>query len=206
MDVPRCSYVAGILFILVVANPTNGEPKTTVRYYDQGDQTIRETRNVTREPVREIHYRTEQQTTYRPKPGSVRNVTDTYYVSVTKYRWETRWHNKWNLLQQPHLAYHAVPYTAWEPRQVTRQVVEASAGMVPETKTVRVPVPTLRFVERQNVTRVAVGSSNTRLAAVPQYDTAETRQPIYGGIARLDGDPPRYGAARTADDGWRARR
>lgn len=179
-----------------------------VRYYDVDGQTYRETRQVVREPVREVHYQTRQQTFYRRRPESVRNITDTYYVPVTKYRWEVRWHNKQSLLQAPHLAYHAVPYTVWEIQQRTRQVIESAASWVPETRSVRVPVPKLRFVEKEEVSRVAVGPSDSRMATFTTTlrDFRPSRGlPVYGGIARLDGDPPRQGS-RLSSDGWRARR
>ena len=181
-----------------------------VRYYQQNGVTYRETRTVVKQPVNDVQYRDLQQTIYRNRyTTEMRNVVRNGYVPVTRYTWEPRWHGQWNIFQGPHLAYHLVPYTNWENRQQTIQVPTTRREVVPETRTVRVPQTNLRYEDRVQVTRVPVGPSAPHVSsAAAQHPTPIFRPPmqnvdqreVYGGIARLDGDPPRYGIATTSEN------
>jgi hypothetical protein len=70
---------------------------------------------------------------------------------------------------------------------------------VPETRTVKVPVRTLRFVEQEQVRVVAVGPA-PRQVVVPQQAAASPGLPL-GGVSRLESDPPRIPSGFPATGG-----
>ncbi len=213
------------------------------RYYEEGGVTYKEIRTKVQQPVRELEYKDEQQTFYRE-----RYVTDmqpsaqTIYQPAVQYSWEPRWHGWWNIIDGPHVAYHLVPRSTWQPQVVNYQVPITRREVMPETRTVRVAVPKLAMQEVESVTRVAVGPAANR-AVMAQAPTAPSLawnlpapSPVapvqvapvyippatayayapysyayaspYGGVARLQSDPPRYsnGLGGSASQGaWQAR-
>ena len=181
-----------------------------VRYYQQNGVTYRETRTVVKQPVNDVQYRDLQHTFYRDRyTTEMRDVVRNRYVPITRYVWQPRWHGQWNILQGPHLAYHLVPYTNWEIRQQTIRVPTTRHEIIPETHTVRVPQTNLRYEDRVQITRVPVGPSAPHFSsATAQHSTPLFRLPtqnagqreVYGGIARLDEDPPRYGIATKSEN------
>jgi hypothetical protein len=200
----------GNIALLVSYLAASAAADDDVRYYQQNGVTYRETRTVVKQPVNDVQYRDMQKTFYRDRyTTEMRDVVRNSYVPVMRHAWQPRWHGQWNILHGPHLAYHLVPYTSWEVRQQTIQVPTTRREVVPETRTVRVPQTNLRYEDRVQVTRVPVGPSAThgssRAAQPPAHVFRRPTQNVdqremYGGIARLDGDPPRYGIATKSEN------
>jgi hypothetical protein len=70
---------------------------------------------------------------------------------------------------------------------------------VPETRTVKVPVRTLRFVEQEQVRVVAVGPA-PREVVVAQPAPVAPGLPL-GGVSQLQSDPPRIPSGFPATGG-----
>ncbi|MCA9189759.1 MAG: hypothetical protein R3E01_07085 [Pirellulaceae bacterium] len=204
-----------VAVVVVVGAPTaQGQDAGQSRYYNQDGVTFRETTTTVKEPVSETKWQSQQQTTYRERYiTEMQPVQRQVYAPVTQYEWVPRWHGWWRVFQGPHLAYHLEPRTSWQAASMTYQLPVTKREVVPETRTVQVPVTTLRMVEREQVQRTAVAASpQTRVAYnAPMVDPYAT-VPAYGylsvgGIARYESDPPRYSTAALPDDsGWRPRR
>ena len=191
-----------ILILVGASAATLFGAESEVRFYQQDGVTYRETRAVVRRPVSQTRVEQREQTVYRPRYSTdMRHTTQSVYTPVTQFYWEARWHGWWNPFQEPYVAYHAVPYTSWQARQQSVRVPVTGRELVPEKQTVRVPVTTLRFVEKEEVSRVAIRPR----PASPPRTVRQTRDGPIGGIARLEGDPPRYGTAVGAGP-WRTRR
>ena len=218
-----------------LAAADSGAIGNQTRYYTENGVTYRETRRRVREPVSQTQYRDQTQTVYRSQyTTKMQDYEQAGYAPVTQYYWQPRWHGTWRIFQDPHLAWHLKPHTTWQRVTQRVQVPVTVSQVVPETRTVKIPETQLRFVEREQIERVAVAPQPT-LASVPALQFVSTPQvavappiydpyairlpstapiynvsPIYspytvvGGIARLDGDPPRYGIGYS--EGWRARR
>ena len=223
------------------------------RFYQQGGITFKETRTKVQQPVREIEYQDQQQTWYRERYiTDMQPVAQTVYQPTTQYVWEPRWHEWWRPFQGPHLAYHLVPRSAWQPQVLNQQIPVTRREVIPETRTVRVPTQKLSMKEVEQVTRVAVGpaASNAAVAQAPAasapglaWNLPTIPQPAavyvpptpnyaarnyaapnyayvapngaanyaypYGGVARMESDPPRFGSALAtlpSEGAWQARR
>lgn len=201
----RAITVSTILFTVGFSATIYGEAGD-VRFYEEDGVTYRETRVRVRRPVSETRYEERQETVYRPRyTTDIRDATQTYYAPVTRYQWEARWHGWWNPFQDPYVAYHLVPYTYWQTRQQTIQVPQTKSEWVPETRTVRKPITTLRFVEKEEVSRVAVNPQPRRSTASSAPAVAQGVQKPIGGVARLEGDPPRHGTGDVVGP-WQGRR
>ena len=196
----RCGNIA----LLVGCLAATSLAADNVRYYQQNGVTYRETRTVVKQPVNVVQYRDLQQTFHRDRyTTEMRDVVRNRYVPVTRYAWQPRWHGQWNILQGPQLAYHLVPYTNWELQQQTIRVPTTRRQVVPETRTVRVPQTNVRYEDRVQVTRVPVGPAAPHFSSTVRPPAHVFRLPaqnvdsgeVYGGVARLDDDPPRYGIA-----------
>ena len=120
---------------------------------------------------------TEQQTTYQ-----------TYQVPITEYRWEPYWANRWNPFSQPYLAYRYVPRTRWETRTSEIRTPVTKRELVPQTKTVQVPVTTMVPVPERITRREFVRFTTDGL----QGQTAVAkREPMAGsGTANLSNTSP----------------
>jgi hypothetical protein len=208
------SFVGTVCCLAVAFVATTGRGDD-VRFYEENGQTIKESRTLARVPVRDVRYEDRQQTVYRQQEtNGTQSVTQYYYYPVTQYRWEPRWHGWWRIFQGPHLAYHYVPTTQWQVGSHSVQLPGGQRQWVPETRTVKVAIPQLRFEEREQVTRTVVASDAAPAPAAngraPAYRPLATPPAVwspygmYGGTARLDGDPPRY--ATGTEGGWQARR
>jgi hypothetical protein len=196
-----------------------------VRYYDQDGVTYRETRRVVQRPVIETQTRESTQTVYRETyTTQMKESVQERWTPITEYRLETYWVGRWNPFVDPYLAQRYVPYTRWEKATETVKTPVTYRQLVPETRTVRVPVATQRLVEEEVVTRVAVAkrpssdlpwtlpnaasTSGTALASgtATSPRTAGRLVPVpespgpIGGMAQMESDPPRQGAATA----WRA--
>ena len=92
--------------------------ESNVRFYEQDGVTYRETRAVVWRPVSETRMEQRDETVYRQRYSTeTRPTTQPVHTPVTQFYWEARWHGWWNPFQEPYVAYHAVPYTAWRTRQ-----------------------------------------------------------------------------------------
>ena len=157
-----------------------------VRWVTKNGQTYREQVAVERVPTTVVRIEERQQTVFREEYSTeVRDSQRTVYVPVTEYVMQPRWHGLWNPFKAPHVAYHMVPQTRWEVRNETVKVPVTTRQLVPETRTVQVPVRELDFVEREYITRVPVSGSRPSLAAegIPAGGAV--------GVAKLENDPPK---------------
>ena len=89
---------------------------------------------------------TEQQTSFQ-----------TYQVPITEYYWEPYWANRWNPFSQPYLAYRYVPRTRYETRTAEIKMPVTQRKLVPQERTVQVPVTTMRTVTEQYTSKIALG-------------------------------------------------
>ncbi len=175
----------GVLIVWAVAG-LPGLGWASDRYFEKDGVTYRETRQVVQRPVTTTRYETRQTTVYRPQYRTeLRDTYRTYQVPVTEYQWTTRMRGRWNPFTRPYLSHELVPVTRWECRSEVNQVPVTAAEWVPETRTVQVPVTTQQIAQEEVIRRVVVNGQPSRGNAV-------------GGIAQLDGDPPRQST------GWRA--
>ena len=157
-----------------------------VRYFEKDGVTYRETRRVVRRPVVETRLESREQTVYREQLRTeVQETQRTYHTPVTEYQWATRMRGRWNPFIQPYYTQELVPTMRWEARQDVVRVPVSRRELVPEKRTVQVPVTTQRVAEEEVITRVAVSS---------------TPAGALGGVARLENDPPRHGASVPAVD------
>ncbi len=193
----------GRIAFLVYWTAATAAAEDNAHYYQQGGVTYRETSAAVNQPANDVQYRDLRQTRYSDRyTTEMRNVVRSNYVPVTRYVWQPRWHGQWNIFQGPHLAYHLVPQTSWEVRQQTVQVPTTRRVIVPESRTVRVPQTNLRSEDRVQVTRVPIGpaaphfgAGTTQTSMTGRQDQRVEPREVYGGVARLDGDPPRHGIA-----------
>ena len=192
-----------------------------VRYFEKDGVTYRETRRVESCPVVETRAETSTQTVYREQCiTEMRDTVRESWTPVTEYRWEAFWVNRWNPLAKPYMAYRYVPHTRWERSVQTVKTPVVARRLVPETRTVQVPVTRQRIVQREIIQREPVaGSSSTSVAWAPpaartsrllpiasssNTNASSNRAPIagpIGGVARLDThDPPR----ESTSTAWRS--
>ena len=210
----RNGFVALGLSWLLVFGGMSSAVAEHVRYCEQNGVTYRETRKRVQLPTAETRYEKRQETVYHDQyTTQMHDSHHTVLVPVTEYRWETRIHGWWNPFQSPSIAYHLVPRRRWEPRTETVRIPITTHQTIPETRTVHVPVTTLGFVEKEEVSRVAVSprattpTSLARRATSPgsQYSATISRgsssaagREAVGGITRMESDPPRRGPALPA--------
>jgi hypothetical protein len=134
----------------------------------------------------------EPRTVYRDEyVTELRSARRIWYIPVTEYRWEPRWHNWWNPFGEPQLAYHLRPVLRWETRYEEYQQPVTYRQLVPETRVVDVPRRTLQFEEREVIERAVVRPS------VPPQGIAQAPRPAgtpdVVGIHQIRDDPPRQG-------------
>lgn len=176
-----------------------------VRFYTENGVTYRETRKRIRYPVTETHTEKREQTVYRKKVTTeTKKEVRTQYIPVQKWCWQTRWVGRWNPFVQPYPTQELVPCRTWEQRRYEVEVPVTKIEYEPEKRVVKVPVTRHRMAEREVVQRVPVSTA----PAAPSRIVTTPRPPAgsradgsvaIGGIARLENDPPRYGAG----SGWR---
>lgn len=150
------------------------EAEDAVRYYQQNGATIREARTTVQVPVNDVRFEEQTQTYYRSQVvNQVAQVAVPSQRSVTQYRWVPKWHGWWNILREPHLAYHLESdrrqVTAWQ----AASVPVTQTTLVPETRTTRVAVPYVRYEPREQVARTVMlpSTPTTQLAAAPPPST-----------------------------------
>jgi len=196
-----------------VLPPTSAEEG--VRYYAKDGLMYCETRIKLRHPVSEMKYKELKQTYYRDQyVTELKPIVRNTYVPVTTYAWQPEIVGKWNPFESPYVSYRPVPKVSWSVQPQTVQVPVTRRVTIPETRTTRVPQTNLRYEEREYVRRVPVGPAPTRATgpqtqsatgaetngAGPQLqrvyrppDNTSNQREVFGGVARLETDPPRFG-------------
>lgn len=155
-----------------------------------------------RKPVAETSWQEREETVYVDR--YVTEMQDSYrtvLVPVTEVVYEPRVHNWWNPFTGAHVAYHAVPRTRWEHRtQVVRAPISRHE-VVPQQRIVREPVRTLKMVEEERIVRLDAPASSQVASqgvfrSLPAAPTPTIGQSRIGGVAQLEGDPPRQSSSR----------
>ncbi len=211
-------------WMLVVGGQAWGE----VRYYqDSSGVTWKEETRTVQRPVHDVKMQEQQQTYYREQVKTdVQNYQYTAYTPSQRYEWVPRWHGWWRIFEGPHVAYHLEPRVVWNSTPYQVSVPVTRREFVPETRTVQVPTSELRMESKEEVVRTAVAGPAPALAtnpwppsgyayasppgsspwaygpAAPVYMPAQPVYPMYGGIARVDTEPPKWGV--PDDGGWHA--
>lgn len=140
-----------------------------VRYIVENGIRYQETRTVVRQPVRDVRYEERQQTGYQQRYRTDVQRVDYYtQVPVTQYEWVPRLYDWWRVFRGGYVAYGMEPYTTFQTVPQSTQVPMTRREVRPFTRTVKVAVPYVRYEDRVQVARVALGpagSSGTGLAA-----------------------------------------
>lgn len=125
--------------------------------------------------------------------SEIRQTVRTYWTPVTEYRWESSWVNRWNPFAEPYRECRCVPRTRWEKRSEVVPVPVACRRLVPERQTTSAPATAVGTAPGRIVTRLPASGLPVQGSFGPA-DAAETAQRIpYGGMSRLDNQPPRFG-------------
>lgn len=192
----RRNVLAALVLLPIVG--TQVVQADEVRYFEKDGVTYRETRRVVERPVNETHIERREQTVYREQyrtevNESVRSVV----TPVTEYQWTTVMRNRWNPFGRPYLAQELIPVQRWESRQEIVQRPVYRRELVPEVRTVEVPVTTQRLAQEEVITRVAVSGP----APAANVASAPATGNTLGGVARLENDPPRRSTSWRAAEG-----
>ncbi len=146
----------------------------TVTHETKDGITYRVTRSIVQRPVVQTELQDRQQTVYREViTAETHDTYRTYQTPVTEYQWVTKMHGRWNPFVQPYFTQSYVSVTRWQPRPEVVSVPVTRRLWVRETRTVQVPVTTLRMASEEITSRVALNG------------------PPVGGLAKLNNDPPR---------------
>ncbi len=128
-----------------------------VKYYDKDGVTYCETTRTVHRPIVETHYVDQQQTVYTEQlQTQIQTSQRIVQVPVWEYVSEPYWVNRWNPFATPYLAYRTVPRLRWESRTQQVQTPVVQRQVIPQQRTVKVPITTQRFVDDQQISRVAV--------------------------------------------------
>jgi hypothetical protein len=213
--------VSEVLAVLIVALVLAASSATAdqVRYFQQNGVTYCETTRTMQRPVCETTMQQTTRTVYKQQYYTeTKDVTQTTWCPVTTYQPETYWVGRWNPFVEPYVQTRWVPQTTWQQRTEVVKVPVTCSKLVPETQQVQVPVASQKMVsEEVVVSRVAVSTPApcvaqpfvSQPAASPAYVVSPAQtypaNPAYincgeqvGGVARLNQDPPRYGAGSNA--------
>ncbi len=185
-----CVFGTAVWFACAgIAIPQEGQ------YIQQNGKTYYETRQKILRPVQETRYEERERTVYREEYSTaIEESQRVVHVPVTEYRWEAKWHGRWNPFVQPYMAYRLVPRTTWEPRAETVRVPVTQRNLVPERVVEHIPVTSRHMVEEEVIRRTAVLNppAGTRLGSDPfAGETRVVRRPVIGGVSELKSDPPR---------------
>ena len=152
--------------------PGTNRPAESTRYIEENGIRYRVTRAVVRQPVQELRYEDRQQTYYQERYRTdVQPVNYYAQVPVTQYECVPRLYDWWRVFQGGYVAYGMEPYTTFVTQPQSTYVPVTRREVLPVTQTVKVPVPQLRFVEREQVSRVPVGPANSSVATTPRPPT-----------------------------------
>lgn len=181
------------MLVLAIGSSVLGDE---VRYYQQDGITYRETRRVIQRPILETKLESHDQTVYREQfQTDVRETYQTCYAPIVQYQYVPYLNGRWNPFVQPYYTYHLVPTRRYEARQQLVRMPVTRRELIPEKRTIQVPVTTQRLAQEEIITRVAVAPSQPQTlppGGVPASSGL-------GGVARLESDPP-----RTPTGGWRS--
>ncbi len=159
-----------------------------VRYVERDGITYREVVQKVKRPVSETNYQTHTETFLQERlTTETQESQRVYYTPITEYQWEAYTPISLNPFAPPRVAYRWVPRTRWEPRIETVRTPVTRRELVPAERTVSRPVTTLKMVEEEQVTRIAIAPAATQPAA-----NVASRHAI-GGVSNLQNDPPRVG-------------
>ena len=170
--------------------PASSENEAQFRYVEENGIRYRETRQTVKQPIRDFRYIDMPQTYYlqRYRTDYV-NQTSVQHVPQTKYECVPRLYDWWRVfgvLGQPYVEYGMEPSTTWQSVPRTATVPVTHREVAPQTRTVKVAVPFVRMVEKEQVSRVAVGPATNRSATNSQNAPATT---IAAGTPRYPGAP-----------------
>lgn len=143
------------------------------RYVTENGIRYMETRTKYQQPVRDYKYVEMPQTVYMQRYRTdVVNQTATNYVANTKYECVPRLYDWWRVMGvygQPYVAYGMEPSTTYQPVTQNQRVPVTTREVKQQTQMAKVAVPYVRMVEREQVSRVALGpaTSQTNIASSP---------------------------------------
>lgn len=203
------------LLALGLPSPLCGRAEE-VRYYQKDGVTFREPRPVV-----------SAKAPATPPTGSAtasgqealpsRNLACGYWTPVTNYVWEGYWVGRWNPFVEPYLVYRPVAVTHWELKTDTAKSPASACQPVASTVPAQTSAGQTPAIQTPAIQTVTVPTSPPRLQTVPAQTarpTAASARPTgtvrapasvaqsspWGGIRRLETDPPRQGT----DNGWHA--
>ena len=180
----RCRGLMLGMLLFGAAQPVLAED---VRYVERDGITYREVVQTYTKPVSETTYQTHTEKFYQERlTTDIQESQRAYYTPVTEYRWEAYTPFSVNPFAPPRVAYRWVPRTRWEQRTETVRTPVTRRELVPAERTVSRPVTTLKMVEQQQVTRVAIAPP------APTQTNVASRQAI-GGVSNLQDGMPRVG-------------
>lgn len=159
-----------------------------VRYVERNGITYREVVQKIKKPVSETTYQTHTEQILQERYTTDMSETQRVYLApVTEYQWEAYTPLTLNPFAPPRVAYRWVPRTRYEQRVETVRTPVTRRELVPAERTVSRPVTTLRMVEEEQVTRIAI-------APPPQSAPSVASRQAIGGVSNLQSDPPRVGS------------
>ncbi|MHC2068420.1 hypothetical protein ACYFX5_13230 [Bremerella sp. T1] len=157
------------------------------RFVNENGTTYKEVVQKVKVPVSETTYQTHTEKFYQERlTTDIQESQRAYLAPVTEYRWEAYTPFTLNVFAPPRIAYRYVPRTHWEQRTETVRTPVTRRELVPAERTVSRPVTTLKMVEREQVTRIAIAPPTQPAASVASRGSI-------GGVSNLQNDPPRIG-------------
>jgi hypothetical protein len=182
-------FFAGLIAALALGKLSLADD---VRYTtDANGVQYQETHRMVKRPVSETQIVENQQTVYTNRVTTEYQPNyRTVYSPITEYAWEPYLANRWNPLASPSVQYRYVPHTRWETRTEEVHVPVTRSELVPEQRITRTPVVTQRFVDEEQISRVAVSNSG-------QFSNTTVASRPIGGTS-LSGDPPRSASSPAA--------
>ncbi len=177
----------GVGFAAMVA-PASADDE---RYVMQNGIRYRELRETVSQPVAEVRMEEREVTTYRRQNTTrMQEFHRTVYVPVTQYHREQHVRGWLNPFQPLRVTDHWVPRTHWQPRVEKIKAPVAHVEWIPESRTVQQPVRTLRMVTKVE-TRLVPAPEPSRRPSASREPSSVRPSELFGGVARLDSDPPR---------------
>ncbi len=160
------------------AQQATGGAADSGQIVEENGMRYRMTRSKVMQPVRDYRYVDQPQVYYQQRYRTeFRPTTMTQFVPQTRYEVVPRLYDWWRVLGvygQPYVAYGMEPRTSWVRQTQNVAVPVTRSEVVPYTRTVRTPVPYLRMVEREHVSRVALGPVGASQVAVPPQQLTPT--------------------------------
>lgn len=138
-------------------------------------------RNVPRSIV-EQRMESQEQTVYRPETV-LQSTPEVHrvYTPVTEFKWQPRVINRWNIFQNPVVAYQQIPQTHWQAHDQVINRPTMQTRWVPEKRTVQVPKPYVRNTVEQRVDLEPVGYAVRESSSTPASTVAARLRPLQPG-------------------------